>query len=156
MNEREANYQLNVSRIFGVAPPAIYRAFTNPGVLAEWFPRPGWSMPPELAEIDPRPGGKLRYVLVRTDDPARRRVMAAEFWDAEEYRLLAWTKAPSSGGAGPARAVRAEFVAEPHRTSRLELREWPFTEAAEIDSRECWNAAFGRLDRVLADVAAAR
>jgi uncharacterized protein YndB with AHSA1/START domain len=160
MNEREASYQLNLSRIFGVTPPAIYRAFTDAGLLAEWFPRPGWSMPPELVEIDPRPGGRLRYVLVSIHDPARRRATSAEFWDAEEHRLLAWTKEPSwrasAGRPGPARAVRVEFVAEPHRTTRLELREWPFSEAAECDARECWNLAFGRLDRALAEVAVAR
>jgi uncharacterized protein YndB with AHSA1/START domain len=156
MNDQEVTYQLNVSRIFGAMPPAVYRAFVEPRLLAVWFPRSGWSMPPEQAEIDPRPGGRLRYVLVSTHEPVGHIVRSAEFSAAQEDRLLAWTWESSSGrGAGaavPAHTVEVEFLPEPHRTTRLELREEPFSEAAEIDARECWNCAFGRLDRALAHV----
>ncbi|HUB38389.1 MAG TPA: SRPBCC domain-containing protein [Streptosporangiaceae bacterium] len=156
MHDQEVIYQLNMSRIFGMPPRAVYRAFVQPRLLAVWFPRSGWSMPPEQAEIDPRPGGKLRYVLVSTHEPVGHRVRSAEFSAAQEDTLLAWTWEPSSrgraGGAGPAHTVEVEFIPEPHRTTRLELREEPFSEAAEIDARECWNCAFGRLDRALADV----
>ena len=159
MNQ-EASYQLNLSRIFGVAPRAVYRAFVEPDLLAAWFPRAGWSMPPEQAEIDPRPGGRMRYVLVSTHDPVQRMVSSAKFSSADEDRLLAWTKEPSSAGsarqAPAARSVQVELVPEPHGTTRLELREGPFSEAAEIDARECWNCAFGRLDRALADITVSR
>jgi uncharacterized protein YndB with AHSA1/START domain len=159
MNQ-QASYQLNMSRIFGVVPSALYRAFIEPGLLAAWFPRTGWAMPSEQAEIDPRPGGKLRYVLVSTHDPVQRIVKFAQFSDAEEGRLLAWTKDPAPGGvprqASAARTVQVEFFPESHRTTRLELREGPFSEAGEIDARECWNCAFGRLDRALAEVIVGR
>jgi uncharacterized protein YndB with AHSA1/START domain len=159
MNQ-QASYQLNMSRIFGVVPPALYRAFIEPGLLAAWFPRAGWSMPTEQAKIDPRPGGRLRYVLVSTHDPVQRVVRSAQFSDVQEDRLLAWTKerssqvVPRQGSA--ARTVRVELVPESHGTTRLELREAPFSEAAEIDARECWNCAFGRLDRALAEVTVGR
>lgn len=152
-----ASYQLNMSRIFGVAPPGVYRAFVEPGLLAAWFPRAGWSMPPEQAEIDPRPGGSLRYVMVSTHEPERRIVKSARFSDADEDRLLAWTKDRAPSGvprqASAARTVRVEFFPESHRTTRLELREGPFSEVTETEARECWNCAFGRLDRALAEVA---
>lgn len=156
---RQASYQLNMSRIFGVVPSALYRAFVEPALLAAWFPRTGWSMPAEQAEIDPRPGGRLRYVLVSTHDPVQHIVKSAQFSDADEDRLLAWAKEPSPGGVprqrSAARTVRIELFPESHRTTRLELREGPFTEAAEIEARDCWNCAFGRLDRALADAAVA-
>jgi uncharacterized protein YndB with AHSA1/START domain len=156
MNDHEVTYQLNMSRIFGVTPPAVYRAFVEPRLLAVWFPRSGWSMPPQQAEIDPRPGGRLRYVLVSTHEPVGHVVRSAKFSDVQEDRLLAWSWEPSSGGstgkAAPAHTVEVEFFPESHGTTRLELREEPFSEAAEIDARECWNCAFGRLDRALADV----
>ena len=155
MNDRQVSYQLDISRIFGRTPPAVYRAFVEPSLLAVWFPRTGWSMPPQQAEIDPRPGGRLRYVLVSTHEPVGHVVRSAVFSDVQEDRLLAWTREPSgatAGEAAPAHTVRVEFFPEPHGTTRLELREEPFSEAAEIDARECWNCAFGRLDRVLADI----
>jgi uncharacterized protein YndB with AHSA1/START domain len=156
MTDQEVTYQLNMSRIFGAPPAAVYRAFVEPSLLAVWFPRSGWSMPPQQAEIDPRPGGMLHYLLVSTHEPVGHIVRSAEFSDAQEARLLAWTwKSSARGGAGeavPAHTVEVEFLSESHRTTRLELREEPFSEAAEIDARECWNCAFGRLDRALADV----
>jgi uncharacterized protein YndB with AHSA1/START domain len=156
----QASYQLNMSRIFGVVPSALYRAFIEPGLLGAWFPRSGWSMPAGQAEIDPRPGGMLRYVLVGTHDPLQRMVKSARFSAAQEDRMLAWTKEPSPGGVprqrSAARTVQVELFPESHRTTRLELREGPFSEAAEIDARDCWNCAFGRLDRALAEVAVGR
>jgi uncharacterized protein YndB with AHSA1/START domain len=157
---QQASYQLNMSRIFGVVPSALYRAFIEPGLLGAWFPRSGWSMPAEQTEIDPRPGGTLRYVLVSTHDPVQRILKSARFSAAQEDRLLAWAKEPSPGGVprqrAAARTVQVELFPESHRTTRLELREAPFSEAAEIDARDCWNCAFGRLDRALAEVAVGR
>ena len=110
MNDQDAIYQLHESRIFGATPAAVYHAFVDPRLLAAWYPRAGWSMPPEEVEIDPRPGGTLRYVLVSTRDPARRVVRSAEISDAQEGSLLAWTKEPSSGRiprqGAPARSVQ--------------------------------------------------
>lgn len=153
MNDQQAKCQLNMSRIFGAVPSAVYRAFVEPRLLAAWFPRSGWSMPPGQAEIDPRPGGWLRYVLVSTHDPVGRIVKSAKFSEVKIDRLLAWTKESSGGVAGeaaPAQTVLVEFLPEPHGTTRLELREEPLSETAEIEARECWNIAFGRLDRALA------
>jgi len=160
MNDQEANYQLHESRVFGAAPAAVYRAFVDPRLLAAWYPRAGWSMPPEEIEIDPRPGGTLRYVLVSTRDPARRVVRSAEISDAQEGSLLAWTKDPSSRRiprqGAPARSVQVEFRPESHRRTCLVLREGPVSEAVEIDARECWNCSFSRLDRVLAELSVVR
>ena len=160
MNDQEAIYQLHETRIFGATPAAVYRAFVDPRLLAAWYPRAGWSMPPQDVEIDPRPGGRLRYVLVSTRDPARRAVRSAEFSDAQEGSFLAWTKEPSSGGAAgegaPARRVQVEFCPESHGRTCLVLREGPLSEAVEIDARECWNCSFSRLDRVLAELSVVR
>jgi len=160
MNAQEFSYQLHESRIFGATPAAVYRAFIDPHLLAAWYPRAGWSMPPEEVEIDPRPGGRLRYVLVSTHDPARRAVRSAEISDAQEGRSLAWTKESSPGSVAeeraPARRVQVEFRPESHGRTCLVLREAPLSEAAEIDARECWNCSFSRLDRVLAELSVVR
>lgn len=160
MTDQEASYQLHLSRIFGATPAAVYRAFVEPRLLAAWYPRAGWSMPAQEVEIDPRPGGRLRYALVSTHDPAKRTVRSAEFSEAQEDRLLAWTKEPWSGGTGegatPARSVQVEFLPESHGRTDLVLREGPLSEAAEADARDCWNCSFSRLDRVLADMTVSR
>jgi uncharacterized protein YndB with AHSA1/START domain len=153
MNSRGVSYLLYMSRMFSAAPAAVYRAFVEPGLLAAWFPRSGWSMPVQHVEIDPRPGGRLRYVLVSTHGLDRRSVRSGEFTDVQQDRLLAWTSESSDGGVTglerPERTLQVQFLPEPHGTTRLELHEGPFSEAAEIKARACWDSAFSRLDWVL-------
>jgi len=151
MSQREPSYQLNVSRIFTAPPQAVYRAFVSPGLLAEWLAPAGWSVQPEQVEIDARPGGRLRYTVTSMRDPARRIVTSAVFEEVEAGRLLAWSAEvrPEPSALETAGAVRVELFDQPGGTTRLELRAGPYTEAGEIEAREFWNLASGRLDVVL-------
>ena len=45
----------------------MYRAFTDPGQLAQWFGPAGCSVPRDSIEIDARPGGHLRFVMTAPD-----------------------------------------------------------------------------------------
>ncbi|HXW43459.1 MAG TPA: SRPBCC domain-containing protein [Streptosporangiaceae bacterium] len=151
MSEREPSYELNVSRIFTAPPRAVYLAFVSADLLAEWLPPAGWSAQREQVEIDARPGGRLRYTVTSTRDAARRIVTSAVFDEVEEGRLLAWSEEvrPEPAALEAAEAVRVELHEEPGGSTRLELRAGPYTEAGEIEAREFWNLASGRLDLVL-------
>jgi uncharacterized protein YndB with AHSA1/START domain len=151
MSEREPSYQLNVSRIFTAPPRAVYRAFVSPELLADWLPPAGWSVRPEQVEIDARPGGRLRYTVTDTHDAAHRIVTSAVFEEAADGRLLAWSEEvrPEPAAMETAGMVRVELHEEPGGVTRLELRAGPYTEAGEIEAREFWNLASGRLDLVL-------
>lgn len=151
MSEQEPSYQLNVSRIFAAPPRAVYRAFVTADLLAEWLPPAGWSTRPDQVEVDAQPGGRLSYTVTSTHDPARRIVTSAAFEEVGEDRLLVWSEdvRPEPTAVQAAGAVRVELHDEPGSATRLELRAGPYSEAGEIDAREFWNLASGRLDLVL-------
>ncbi|MGD0608266.1 MAG: SRPBCC domain-containing protein, partial [Streptosporangiaceae bacterium] len=50
-------------RVFDASRELVYRAFTDPGQLAQWFGPSGCSVPRDSIEIDARPGGHLRFVM---------------------------------------------------------------------------------------------
>ena len=47
--------ELVLTRIFDVSPEKVYRAWTEPELLKQWFAPLPWTTP--RAEIDVRPGG---------------------------------------------------------------------------------------------------
>ena len=62
---------LEVERQFDVPRSVLFRAFTEPKALAQWFAPDGWHVVPESVELDPKLGGRLRHTKTRDDDPSR-------------------------------------------------------------------------------------
>jgi uncharacterized protein YndB with AHSA1/START domain len=52
--------QLAISRVFDAPRELVYRAFTDPDHLAEWWGPMGNSLPREEIGFDVRPGGYQR------------------------------------------------------------------------------------------------
>src|SRR5687768_9113151 len=53
-----ANLTLNLSRVFDAPRDRVFRAWTDPRMLEQWWGPPGFSCP--LAQVDLRPGGAYR------------------------------------------------------------------------------------------------
>jgi uncharacterized protein YndB with AHSA1/START domain len=80
----------------------VYRAFTRPGQLAQWFGPAGCWVPRDSIEIDARPGEHLRFVMTAPDV---RGPVDATFTDVVDNELLAgeMEAAGVPGVAGPLR-----------------------------------------------------
>src|SRR6478735_5267665 len=61
--------QLAISRVFDAPRELVYRAFTDPDHLAEWWGPMGNSLPREEIDFDVRPGGYQRWTEVSANDP---------------------------------------------------------------------------------------
>lgn len=128
----------------------MYRAFTDPDQLAQWFGPAGCSVPRESIEVDARPGGHLRFVMT---GPGVRSPVDAAFTEVVENELLAaeMVAVGVPGTAGPLRVrLRLEFHDEGSGKTRLELRQGPFT-AGQLgtDTRSGWESSFTKLDALL-------
>ena len=56
---------LTLTRSYPVAPEKVWRAWTDPQAMKQWFkPDPSWSIP--LAEADVRVGGRYRILMQDT------------------------------------------------------------------------------------------
>lgn len=146
-------YQLAISRIFDAPRDVVYQAFVDPDQLAQWFGPVGFVVPRDTVAVDASVGGYHRLVMVSADDPSVRSPVDATFTEVVENELLVGEQHAEGipGFEGIAiMMLRLEFHDEPGGKTRLELRQGPFSQRLEEDSREGWNSSFGKLDRLLA------
>jgi uncharacterized protein YndB with AHSA1/START domain len=141
---------IEITRIFDAPRELVYRAFTDPDQLAQWFGPVGCWVPRESVEVDARVGGHLRFVMTAPDGQSP---VDATFTEVVENELLAATMEASGipGAAGPLRGhLRLEFHDEGAGKTRLELRQGPFP-AGQLgpDTRSGWESSFTKLDALL-------
>ncbi len=67
-----ANVMVVIERQFDFPRPAVFRAWTEPGELAQWRGSPGWHVDTSDAAADLRLGGRHHHVKVRDNDPSTR------------------------------------------------------------------------------------
>ncbi len=78
---------ITLDRRYPATPEQVWRAWTNPQVLARWFGCAAdmlWT----IHEWDPTPGGRLRVSLVVDDGPVE---VVGVFLDVEPPRLLRYS-----------------------------------------------------------------
>ncbi len=141
---------IEITRIFDAPRELVYRAFTDPGQLAQWFGPDGCSVPRDSIEIDARPGGQLRFVMT---GPDVRSLVDVVFTEVAENQLLAGEMEATGvpGAPGPLRVhLRVEFHDEGNGKTRLELRQGPFADGQlGADTSSGWESSFTRLDTLL-------
>jgi uncharacterized protein YndB with AHSA1/START domain len=152
MSDATANQELVITRIFDAPRELVYRAFTDPDQLAQWFGPAGFSVPRDTIDIDARVGGHQRFVMVSDDDPNMTSPVNATFTEVVENELLVGTE-DWEGVPGQQEStgmyLRIEFHDEDGKT-RLVLRQGPHTTQMEGMVREGWNSSFTKLDTLLA------
>ncbi|HEY8718685.1 SRPBCC domain-containing protein [Pengzhenrongella sp.] len=152
MSDTTAAQDLVMTRIFDAPRELVYRAFTDPDQLAQWFGPIGWSVPRDSVSVDTRVGGYQRFVMVNDDDASQSSPVDSMFTEVVENELLVGyedvTGIPGFGDATRFE-VRREFHDEGDKT-RLVLRQGPYTAEMEDNAREGWGSSFTKLDALLA------
>ncbi len=151
MADSTVTSELVITRIFNAPRELVYRAFTDPDQLAQWFGPVGFSVPRDTVDVDVRVGGHQRFVMVSDDDPGMRSPVNARFTEVVENELLVGAEEVEGipGQQGTVHMyLRLEFHDEDGGT-RLVLRQGPYTEQMEGMAREGWNSSFTKLDALL-------
>ncbi len=149
---KTGTHEISITRVFDAPPELVYRAFTDPDQLGQWFGPVGFSVPYETVEVDARPGGFQRLVMVSDDDPTMRSEIDATFTQVVENELLVGHQdvegIPNTTGSVRFH-LRLEFHAEPGGKTRLELRQGPFSEPMGEQTVAGWESSFTKLDSLL-------
>jgi uncharacterized protein YndB with AHSA1/START domain len=152
MNDQASSNELVITRIFDAPRELVYRAFTDPDQLVQWFGPVGFSVPRDTVDIDARVGGHQRFVMVSDENPSLTSPVDAQFTEVIENELLVGTQEvtgiPGTQGV-VTMSLRLEFHDEGGKT-RLLLRQGPFTQEMEDMTREGWLSSFTKLDTLLA------
>ena len=153
MSATTPDTELVVTRIFNAPREAVYRAFTDPDQLAAWFGPVGYSVPRETVDQDIRVGGYQRFTMVNDEDPTQASPVDATFTEVVENELLVgeerWEGVQGLQDGG-VMAVRLEFHDQGDGTTRLELRQGPYTVKFKEMASMGWESSFTKLDALLA------
>jgi uncharacterized protein YndB with AHSA1/START domain len=68
MTETVSAREIVITRIFGAPREAVWRAWTEPAELAQWWGARGWTTSPAAVALDVRPGGAFRVTSVSDED----------------------------------------------------------------------------------------
>jgi uncharacterized protein YndB with AHSA1/START domain len=144
--------ELVITRTFDAPRELVYKAFTDPDQIAQWFGPVGWSVPRDTVSIDARSGGHQRMTMVSDDDPEMTSPVDATFTEVIENELLVgterWEGVPGEQPPGEMTA-RIEFHDEGGKT-RVVIRQGPYTETMVDMARQGWESSFTKLDTLLA------
>jgi uncharacterized protein YndB with AHSA1/START domain len=149
----QASNELEITRVFDAPRELVYRAFTDPDQLAQWFGPVGFSVPRDTVQMDVRVGGIQRFVMVSDTDPEMTSPANGRFTEVIENELLVGVEEGGLGGDDPSAALmtlRLEFHDEDGGKTRLVLRQGPFPGDVRDMAREGWGSSFTKLDKLLA------
>lgn len=147
-----ATGELVITRDFDVPRARLFRAFTDPDLLAQWYGPVGFTVPRETIELNARPGGHQHFVMVKDDDPQLTSPVNARFIDVVENEALIGTEEfiGVPGVQEPTTmTMRIEFQDVGDGRTRLVIQQGPYAAAMEPMAKDGWDSSFTKLDALL-------
>jgi uncharacterized protein YndB with AHSA1/START domain len=137
-----ADQQVVVTRVFDAPREAVFRAWTDPAQVAEWFGPQGMEIPRDSVVIDARVGGSFALRMVR-DEMGFEMGLAYEIVELVEPELLVLHhEAKPELGIPHATVTRVELHDEGGKT-RMVLTDGPYPESGHAEAG--WLQAFDKL-----------
>lgn len=150
--------QLTITRVVDAPRPLVYRAFTHPNDLAQWWGPAGNEMPPDTMDFDVRPGGHQQWTEVNPADPGVLVEVRIDLADVAENEVIDGVMRVAGrlpDGIEPFETrLRVEFYDEPAGRTRIEIRQW-VPVPLEAPTRQGWQEALAKLDVALTGAATA-
>lgn len=138
---------LIIVRHFRAAPAKVYAAWTQPELMVRWWGPDGG--PVLSAEADPRAGGRFRVVFQTLDGETHD--CRGEYQEVEADRKLVfswqWVTLPERRSWVTILLRPVEGGTEMHFTHAQF-----FDEAARDGHQKGWSGAFGKLERLIAEL----
>jgi uncharacterized protein YndB with AHSA1/START domain len=149
--ERRSDREVVVTRTFDAPARLVFEAWTKPELFEQWWVPRSMGMTLRSCELDVRTGGKYR--LVFGDDSANPMAFFGKYLDVVPNQRIVWTNEESADGS-----VTTVTFEEKNGTTTLVLSElYPTKEAldaAGTGAQEAMHETFGKLDELLASLAA--
>ena len=142
-----ARVGLELHRRFRASPDQVFRAWTHPAALREWWCPPGWV--PGNIEVDLRVGGTYRIAMRRAGD-GQTVAVHGQFLEVEQPKRLVFTwRWEGAFPEMPQTLVTLELSGTQYETL-LTIRHENFADAGSRQQhRSGWIAACDRLDRLV-------
>ncbi len=141
--------ELVIEHEFSAPRSAVWAAFTEPEILAEWFGPQGWGVHVDTVEIEPRVGGVQKFVMHLLDDATQTSPVHATFTEVREHELMVTEDGPHEMTLNLVIEMRVELADCPKGTA-LRVIQGPLPAEVLEPSRTGWESSFTKLDRLFA------
>lgn len=140
--------ELTLTRTFDAPRELVWRAWTDPDQMSQWWGPRGISTPRESIVMDLRPGGTIRFEMV-DDATGERYPNSGTFVEIEPPALIVWADDGFADGSGTGTA-RITFEALDERRTRLTLHlDADFDEAVRAGAEQGWGTSLDKLVQLL-------
>lgn len=139
---------LTLTRRFPVAPEKVWRAWTEPQALKQWF-GPGGPQPVSLAELDLRVGGRFHVVFGGAQGTDHE--VQGVYREVIPNRRLVFTWTWPRTTPERESLVTVELRAVAEGTELVFRHEQLFDEAARDGHRQGWSESFVKLERFVSE-----
>ena len=141
---QEAAAEVRISRSYGVAPEKVWRAWTDPQALSQWF-GPGNPLV-TTAEVDLRVGGRYRIVFKGASGEMNE--VFGVYQEVVPHSRLVFTWA-FKGTPERVSRVSIELKAQAGGTALRFVHDRFYDEAARAGHESGWQRGFANLDAML-------
>jgi uncharacterized protein YndB with AHSA1/START domain len=146
--------ELHIERVFDAPRELVWKAFTDPDELSQWFGPVGYHVPRESVEVDLRVGGHQKLTMVPDSDeypPAGE--SSGTIVELVENELLV-TREDLEGEMAELFGtdqitMRLELHDEEGKT-RLVVHQGPYRDDFVGNAKAGWESSFTKLDTLLA------
>ncbi len=143
-----AERTLIIDRIFKASPEKVFKAWTDPAILVQWYGPEGFHTRDVMMDV--RPGGAHRGVMVGPDGNAHTASGVYREIDAPKRLVMTWAWEDDKGQRGHETVIEITFHAAPGGT-RMHLVQQIFQNADSRDGHgKGWNSSFDKLGRLFA------
>jgi uncharacterized protein YndB with AHSA1/START domain len=149
MTDVTADREVLITRIFDAPREEVFRAWTDPDVVAAWFGPAHLDTPREKVRIDLRVGGRYELTMVRPDGGAEFPI-GYEIVELVEPELLVLRSDPMpEAGMHEPTVVRVELHDHGPKT-RMTLTDGPMPAAGRDHAEAGWLGAMDKLAALVA------
>jgi uncharacterized protein YndB with AHSA1/START domain len=134
---------VRLTRHFDAPREDVYRAWTDPAEVAEWYGPDGWHAPVERIRIDGEAGGRWEVTMVRRSDGFEFPI-GYEILELREPSLVVLRHTESDPGGAEATIVRVELT-EDGAGTLMTLSDGPMSGDGYELATSGYDQAFGKL-----------
>ncbi|HET7715697.1 MAG TPA: SRPBCC domain-containing protein [Bauldia sp.] len=141
---------LVIERVFKAPPDQVFRAWTDPEILVDWWGPEGFGTRPAECAMDLREGGAWRTVM--RNERGEAHIASGVYREISPPRrlVLTWGWQQPDGSRGHETVVELNFESVPGGT-RLRLVQRVFASSDQRDShRMGWQSSLDKLERMFA------
>lgn len=155
MTDTVTDRDVYITRSFDAPRELVWKFWTDPDRLAEWFGPTGTSTPRETVSITPEAGGEWNLEM-HDDATGAVYPMHTRFVEVREPEYLEMViDAATSDIVGELETLRLRVTFHDHgERTRVTLHQGPFTEEQKRATSTGWEQSFVTLDAILAGGAA--